>query len=46
MFGITGNARRPIRIYINCNDVRFLEKHNTPIKDGDIVLILPAVVGG
>ncbi len=41
-----GNPRRHIRIYINGKDIRFLKKLNTPLNDGDEVLILPAVVGG
>jgi len=41
-----GNLRRHIRIYINGKDIRFLNQLNTPLKDGDEVLILPAVVGG
>jgi molybdopterin synthase sulfur carrier subunit len=41
-----GNPQRHIRIYINGKDIRFLKKLNTPLNDGDEVLILPAVVGG
>lgn len=41
-----GNLRRHIRIYINGKDIRFLNQLNTPLKEGDELLILPAVVGG
>ncbi len=41
-----GNPQRYIRIYINGKDIRFLKQLNTPLNDGDEVLILPAVVGG
>jgi molybdopterin synthase sulfur carrier subunit len=41
-----GNPQRHIRIYINGKDIRFLKQLNTPLNDGDEVLILPAVVGG
>ncbi len=41
-----GNPQRHIRIYINGKDIRFLKQLNTPLSDGDEVLILPAVVGG
>jgi molybdopterin synthase sulfur carrier subunit len=41
-----GNPQKHIRIYINGNDIRFLEKLNTHLNDGDELLILPAVVGG
>ena len=41
-----GNPQRHIRIYINGKDIRFLKELDTPLNDGDEVLILPAVVGG
>lgn len=41
-----GNPRRYVRMYINGKDIRFLKQLNTPLNDGDEVLILPAVVGG
>lgn len=42
----SGNPQRHIRIYINSKDIRFLKQLDTPLSDGDEVLILPAVVGG
>ncbi|MCD5397546.1 MoaD/ThiS family protein [candidate division NPL-UPA2 bacterium] len=41
-----GKLRRFINIYVNEEDVRFLRKDNTPIKDGDEVSIIPAIAGG
>lgn len=41
-----GALRRFINIYINDEDVRFLGGLDSPIKDGDMVTILPAVAGG
>lgn len=41
-----GNLRRFINFYINDEDVRFLEGENSPLKDGDIVSIVPAIAGG
>jgi MoaD family protein len=41
-----GNLHRHIRVYINGKDIRFLKQLNSPLNVGDIVLILPAVVGG
>jgi len=38
--------RRFINIYLNDEDVRFLEGLNTAIADGDSITILPAVAGG
>lgn len=42
----TGELRRFVNIYINGEDVRFLDGINSPLKDGDDVSIVPAVAGG
>jgi MoaD family protein len=41
-----GTLRRFINIYVNEEDIRFLERDNTPLKDGDEVSIIPAIAGG
>lgn len=41
-----GALRRFINIYVNEEDIRFLEKDNTLLKDGDEVSIIPAIAGG
>ena len=41
-----GEIRRFVNIYVNGEDVRFLQGLTTPIKDGDEVSIVPAVAGG
>lgn len=40
------NVRRFINIYVNEEDVRFLQQDKTPLKDGDEVSIIPAIAGG
>ena len=42
----TGKIRRFINIYVNEEDVRFLQQEETPIRDGDEVSIIPAIAGG
>jgi molybdopterin synthase sulfur carrier subunit len=42
----SGQVHRFVNIYVNDEDVRFLNKLDTPVKDGDIVSILPAMAGG
>lgn len=42
----TGKIRRFINIYVNGEDVRFLQQDETPLKDGDEVSIIPAIAGG
>ena len=39
-------VRRFINLYLNDEDVRFLQVLNTPVKDGDSVTIVPAIAGG
>ncbi len=41
-----GQVRKFVNIYLNDEDIRFLERLETPVADGDEVAILPAVAGG
>jgi MoaD family protein len=41
-----GKLRRFLNIYVNSEDIRFLENQTTALKDGDEVSIVPAVAGG
>jgi sulfur-carrier protein len=41
-----GDLHRFINVYVNDEDVRYLESMDTKISDGDTVAILPAVAGG
>ena len=41
-----GSPRRFINIYINEEDIRFLEGAMTSVKDGDEISIIPAIAGG
>ncbi len=41
-----GSVRKFVNIYLNDEDIRFLEQLETPVVDGDEVAILPAVAGG
>jgi molybdopterin synthase sulfur carrier subunit len=41
-----GALRRFINVYVNDEDVRFLQGKETALKDGDEVSILPAIAGG
>ena len=44
--GDDGKLRRFINIYVNDEDIRFLNGAETPLKDGDQVSIDPAIAGG
>ncbi|MBF0318277.1 MAG: MoaD/ThiS family protein [Nitrospirae bacterium] len=41
-----GKIRRFVNIYVNEEDIRFLKGEQTPVQDGDIVSIVPAIAGG
>jgi sulfur-carrier protein len=41
-----GAVRRFVNVYVNEEDIRFLQNQQTPLKDGDEVSIIPAIAGG
>ena len=41
-----GNVRRFVNIYINGEDIRFLDEKATAVKDSDEISIVPAIAGG
>ena len=42
----TGKLRRFVNVFVNEEDIRFLQGDQTAIKDGDDVSIIPAIAGG
>jgi molybdopterin synthase sulfur carrier subunit len=46
LFKQPGELNRFVNIYVNDEDIRFLENLQTPIKDGDELSIVPAIAGG
>ncbi len=41
-----GQLRRFVNIYLNNEDIRYLDSLATPVSDGDELAIIPAVAGG
>lgn len=41
-----GTIRRFVNIFVNDEDVRFLQEKETPVKSADVVSIVPAIAGG
>lgn len=41
-----GGLHKFVNVYVNDDDVRYIGKLDAPVKDGDVVSILPAVAGG
>lgn len=41
-----GKLRSFVNVYVNDEDVRYLQKEATPIKDNDTISIVPSIAGG
>ena len=46
LLGPDGELNRFVNVYVNGQDVRYLEGLATPVADGDEVRLLPAMAGG
>ncbi len=42
----SGKLRRFVNIFVNEEDIRFMQGDQTAVKDGDEVSIIPAIAGG
>ena len=42
----SGGIRRFVNVYVNEEDIRFLQNQQTILKDGDEISIIPAIAGG
>lgn len=41
-----GEVRRFVNVYVNEEDIRFLQDQQTPLKNGDEISVIPAIAGG
>jgi sulfur-carrier protein adenylyltransferase/sulfurtransferase len=46
LFTSEGRMRSFVNVYVNDEDIRYLQKHETPVAAGDTVSIIPSVAGG
>ena len=46
LYSADGKLRSFVNIYVNDDDIRYLQKDQTPLKAGDTVSIIPSVAGG
>ena len=46
LYAADGKLRSFVNVYVNDDDIRYLQKHETPVKDGDTLSIIPSVAGG
>jgi len=42
----SGKVRRFVNVYVNGDDIRFLQNLDTVLKEGDSISIVPAIAGG
>ncbi len=41
-----GKLRAFVNVYLNDEDIRYLGKEQTPVKQGDTISIVPSIAGG
>ena len=46
LFDETGSLRRFVNVFLADEDIRFLQGVDSPVADGQVVSIIPAVAGG
>ena len=46
LYADDGRLRNFVNIYVNEEDIRYLQKESTPLRDGDTVSIVPSIAGG
>lgn len=46
LFNEKGELRSFVNVYVNDEDIRYQKGSTTPVKDGDVVSIVPAIAGG
>jgi len=46
LFDEQGELNRFVNVFLNDEDIRFLQGLDSPVKDGDGVVLVPAIAGG
>lgn len=46
LYSDDGSIRNFVNIYVNDEDIRYLQKEQTPVKEKDVVSIIPSIAGG
>jgi molybdopterin converting factor small subunit len=46
LYSDDGRLRSFVNVYVNDEDIRYMQKDLTPLRDGDIVSIVPSIAGG
>jgi molybdopterin converting factor small subunit len=46
LYGEDGKLRAFVNIYVNDEDIRYLQRESTPLQGGDSISIVPSIAGG
>jgi molybdopterin converting factor small subunit len=46
LYSDDGKLRSFVNVYVNDEDIRYLQKDKTPVREGDTVSIVPSIAGG
>lgn len=46
LYSDDGSMRSFVNIYVNDEDIRYLQKEKTPVSEKDVVSIIPSIAGG
>lgn len=46
LYNDEGKLRSFVNIYVGDEDIRFLQKEQTPLKEDDVISIVPSIAGG
>jgi molybdopterin converting factor small subunit len=46
LYGDDGKLRAFVNVYLNDDDIRYLQHDQTAVKDGDMLSIVPSIAGG
>ncbi len=46
LYSDDGKLRAFVNVYVNDEDIRYLQKENTPVAENDTISIVPSIAGG
>ena len=46
LYNDEGKLRSFVNVYLNDEDIRYLEAERTPLKENDVISIVPSIAGG
>ena len=46
LYAEDGRLRSFVNVYVNDEDIRYLQKDQTPVRGGDTISIVPSIAGG